>query len=233
MTFEGYWALIPLKAAAEAKMRLAGLLDAAQRASLQQAMLEDLLEGLAGSRLLSGLALYGPEPVRGPCAANSGIVHLRQPANVRDLNGAVSDGVRQLVRGGARIIAVLPGDLPLVEGEELDCALSDVAARGHCAVIPDRWREGTNGLVFPAAAPLRFGFGLNSFQRHLGDSGEGLAWPREALELVSFAGDIDTAEDLAAFCRDQRGSRGRRTRAVIDAVAPVPAATPTVEEIRL
>ncbi|MHA6688456.1 2-phospho-L-lactate guanylyltransferase [Mesorhizobium sp. A556] len=233
MRYEGYWALIPLKAAAEAKTRLAGLLDAGQRASLQQAMLEDLLEGLADSRLLSGLAIYGPEPVRGPCATNPDLVHLRQPADARDLNAAVTDGVCRLVRGGAGVIAVLPGDLPLIEGEELDHALSDVAARGHCAIIPDRWREGTNGIVFPAAAQLRFGFGLQSFQRHLGDGGEGTAWPREALDLASFAGDIDTAEDLTAFCLDQRGLRGRHTRAVIDAITPAPAATPVVEEIGL
>lgn len=216
MRISGNWALIPVKSAVEAKTRLAGKLCLQQRIRLQRAMLADLLEGLAACRLLSGIALYGPETRTAEEGTYLRVIHLRQPADVQGLNGAVSDGTQCLVEAGADVVAVLPGDLPLAEGEELDRVLSNVAQQRCCAVIPDRWRNGTNGLVFPAEAHLRFSFGPESFERHLS---ERQACSSEALELTSFALDIDTTEDLIAFRQAQQWPRGRFTRAVIDGIA--------------
>lgn len=230
MTLRGNWALIPLKAPFEAKSRLSGVLNPNQRARLQQAMLEDLLEGLSGSRLLSGVALYGPRPFRNLDAAPLRVIHLRQSAHVRGLNAAVAEGVGQLVDLGAEIIAVLPGDLPLADGRELDRPIADVMWGGHRAVIPDRWREGTNGLVFRAGAQSRFGFGPDSFRKHLDEAGNVPAKWIKVFELSTFASDIDTSDDLDALRRDQRGFRGWRTRAAIDAMIPLTEANPTSEE---
>lgn len=217
MRIRGHWALVPLKAQGAAKSRLAGVLTPAQRAALQRAMLADLLQGLSHSRLLDGVAIYAPEAVAIAPDFGHPVIQLGQASHARDLNAAVADGAARLAGLGARSVAVLPGDLPLLEAADVDDILALVASRRCRVVVPDRWGTGTNGLVFPAEARPRFSYGPGSFARHAHGGGEdGFAEPALALGLPSFSCDIDTPEDIAAFLREQHGPRGLRTRSIVE-----------------
>lgn len=210
----GAWALLPVKEGARAKSRLAGILTPPQRADLQQAMLLDLLDGLRASQLLSGIALCGPDPATATLAARSGHTFIHQPAGTDGLNAAVAFATRALSSSGARIVAVLPADLPFLDGAELDIAIAAAALSRACAVVPDRRGTGTNGLVFPASTPPEFRFGPDSFRRHLDRPSDQRLPPRRALRLASLACDIDLPDDLEQLRDKASGDRARRARAL-------------------
>lgn len=218
MTISGNWALIPLKGSREAKSRLSPPLDDKQRAAIRTAMLVDVLEGLQQSRLLTGVALYTPEPEIPAVTPHHIVIKLHQPNYVDSLNIAVEDGARRLISAGADMIAVLPADLPLLDGRELDLALAEADATQTSVVIPDRWGEGTNGIVFPASVPQRFRFGTGSFRRHLGSVEAGP--PSRPMQLGSFAIDIDTPADLLAFGQMPPRRCGSHTRSFIEMHLP-------------
>lgn len=219
MKIGGNWALIPIKAQAEAKSRLSGMLTPVQRRELQTAMLADLLQGLSESRLLDGVAIYAPEELAMPAGLGRPVIQFAQASHVRDLNAAVADGAGRLARLGAQFVAVLPGDLPLLEAADLDSALSLAASRTCRLVMPDRWKTGTNGLVFPSDAPPRFHYGSDSFTRHALDRCMNAAAHRTTvLELRSFFFDIDTPEDISQFLNERHGVRGAFTRGLIESL---------------
>lgn len=210
------WALIPVKAKHTAKSRLSGCLSPAQRSKLCCTMLEDVLDGLDQSKLLTGVALYGPDPEIAAVAARRNLLFLGQTNDVAGLNASVADGVRRLACFGAEIIAVLASDLPYLKGDELDHSLAEIIANRGCAVIPDRLRNGTNGLVFPAVTPPTFCFGPDSFARHLSASDTDL--PRRVFTLPSFADDIDSPDDLTRLARVTGRTGGLRAHAFAQAL---------------
>lgn len=214
----GYWALVPLKARSEAKSRLSPALDAAQRAGLRDAMLLDVIEGLMRSRLLSGIAIYGPAP-EFP-VGTPGVSHLtlRQSDHISDMNMATADGAGTLAAMGAETIAIVPGDLPLVDGRELDAAFAVASSAMTTIVIPDRHGSGTNGMVFSAGAIPHFQFGAQSFYPHCKPEIRGARV--KPVELASFAIDIDTPTDLAVFRQQAQGDVGLHTQAFLDAHFP-------------
>ncbi|MDN2567114.1 2-phospho-L-lactate guanylyltransferase [Aquibium sp. A9E412] len=217
----GAWVLVPVKDRAGAKSRLSPVLSPVERTALQRAMLLDLIDGLERSALLAGVALCGPDVATAELARRAGHLFIQEPASAIGLNAALAHGAEALRDHGARLIAVLPGDLPLADGTELDQAFAAVARSGRRAVVPDHAGEGTNGLVFARAAVPRFRFGPGSFRRHLAADREAL--PPRAMPLASFAFDIDAPADLARLGRQPCTPHGRRSRALAAALAERPA----------
>lgn len=209
------WALVPVKAPADGKTRLASVLSPPERVALQEAMLTDLLSGLRTAERLSGIAVMSPDPDVAGIAKAFGAAVVQQDASVDGLNAPVATGVRALAARGASTVAVLPGDLPLADGHELDDAIAMTEDGETTVVVPDRWESGTNALIVPVSAVPVFSYGVGSFERHVRAALTRRVVP---LRLPSFALDIDLPEDLAAF-RLAAGAGGRATRAVLDAEA--------------
>lgn len=217
-------ALVLAKGGRMAKSRLADVLVPAWRVALQDAMLRDVLSALAASARLSGVAICSPDPSASALASEYGADFILQPPSAPGMNGASAHASGLLARRGADIIAVIPGDLPCLDGADVDAAIAAALASDCCIVIPDRHRQGTNGLLFRAGAAPAFRFGPDSFRRHL-DS----AWPSPATAMMlrSFADDIDTPDDLYALLACGSASRARHTRAFLASVlVPVPAIEP-------
>lgn len=192
----GAWALLPVKRPEGAKSRLASVLPLGERQALQRAMLSDVLKGVSDSRLLEGIAVVTPDRGSGEVARRRGAIHFPEPAGCDSLVKAVELGVRRLRDAGARIIAVIPADLPMLQGHELDRAIGVVREHDTVVVVPDRHGIGTNALIFPADSPPAFDFGPGSFQRHLAHPGNRGAI---AMQLGSMELDLDTPTDLAHF----------------------------------
>ncbi|MFI4954032.1 MAG: hypothetical protein ACHP7M_12915, partial [Burkholderiales bacterium] len=57
------WAVIPVKEFGGAKHRLSGLLSPPQRRLLAETMLTDMLDAVAGSRLLAGVMIVTLDPL--------------------------------------------------------------------------------------------------------------------------------------------------------------------------
>jgi 2-phospho-L-lactate guanylyltransferase len=183
----GVAVLIPVKAFAEAKVRLAPAMDGPQRAHLARTMAERVVRA-AGSL---PVAVVCDDAEVASWARSVGARVIDEPG--LGLNGAVQRGFEHLVARGAAKVVVAHADLPLATD------LSWVARFPGVTLVPDRRDDGTNVACLPAAAAgsFRFAYGPASFHRHGAEArrlGLGLRVVREP----SLGWDVDLPADLAA-----------------------------------
>lgn len=188
------WAVVVGRTGDDAKSRLAGVLPAAMRSALAVAMLRDVLSAAQGAELKVMAVIV-------PRLEAAGVVAVPDPGD--GLNAAVSAGVRAAVAAGAGTVLVLPGDVPLIDKEDVNALIE--AAEGPRAVVvaTDRHGSGTNALVLRPADVIAPAFGTDSAERHAAADANTfvrrLIRPRVAL-------DVDTPEDLRELMRrDPRG----------------------------
>ena len=177
--------LVPVKAFADAKARLAPALSASDRAALARTMAERVV------------AASAPLPVRVACdddgvaawATSVGATVEWTPG--LGLNGAVQQGFAALVDEGFDLVVVAHADLPHAVGlPRLAAHVNDIV------IVPDRNDDGTNVLAVPAAASsFVFAYGPGSFARHVAEAGR--VGRRVRIErLPELQWDVDTPEDL-------------------------------------
>jgi 2-phospho-L-lactate guanylyltransferase len=177
--------LIPVKAFAEGKARLAPTLDRQGRADLSRMMAGRVLEAAA------------PLPVAVVCddaevaswAREKGAMVLPEPG--RGLNGAVEEGVARLVALGAVEVLVAHADLPLAHG------LAQLAGFDGVTLVPDRRDDGTNVVCVPAPAAFRFAYGPGSFARHRAEA-QRLGLEYRVVRQPDLAWDVDVPSDIPA-----------------------------------
>jgi 2-phospho-L-lactate/phosphoenolpyruvate guanylyltransferase len=175
--------LLPVKAFGEAKARLAGVLDRAQRARLARWTAQRVV------------AAAGELPVYVACdddevadwAAARGATVLWHPG--AGLNGAVNASIATLRQRGVEQAIVAHGDLPYPGG------LPAVARPGVVTLVPDRHGDGTNVVSLPTASRFQLSYGPGSFRRHL-DAAIAARLVVEVRRDPLLALDIDTAADL-------------------------------------
>lgn len=176
--------LVPVKAFAQAKLRLAGAYDPATRAELARAMAARVLRAAA------------PLPVVVVCddeevwawAEREGAEVLWTPG--LGLNGAVEAGVAHLRRRGVDRAIVAHADLPLAT------ELAWLAGFPGVTLVPDRRRDGTNVACVPTDAGFRFAYGAGSFAAHRAEATRlGLLTRLVADERLSW--DVDLPGDLS------------------------------------
>ena len=189
------WALVPVKARAEGKSRLARVLTDEARVALVRSMLGHVLEVLATAPGIDHVAVVSPERDTVP----DDVLVLNEQG--RGLNRALGRGIAALNNLGAREVLVVPGDLPLLTAGDVAQMLAGTRAAG-CALACDGNRTGTNaiGLDFEqlGGVAFRFLFGRDSFGRHCRQAATLGLGPR----LVSSAGlafDLDEPESLRQF----------------------------------
>jgi 2-phospho-L-lactate guanylyltransferase len=146
--------LIPVKAFAAGKARLAPTLDRNRRAALSRTMATRVLEAAAPLPV----AVVCDDPEVAAWAVENGAMALPEPG--RGLNGAVEAGVARLASLGATEVLVAHADLPMAHG------LAALAGFHGVTLVPDRREDGTNVVCVPATAMFRFAYGPGSFDRH-------------------------------------------------------------------
>jgi 2-phospho-L-lactate guanylyltransferase len=148
------WVLIPVKAFAEAKVRLAPAVGPDERRRMARTMAEHVVKS-AGSLPVAVVCddLEVAEWARGVHATP-----LPEPG--RGLNNAVTAGVETLASLGAARVIVAHADLPLATD------LGWVARFPGVTLVPDRRDDGTNVACVPATSGFRFAYGPGSFLRH-------------------------------------------------------------------
>ena len=186
-------AIVPVRSLSDGKRRLAGAMDDAARAALNE---EFLVHALALAGALPGpTLLVSPDEAVAAHPAAADAVHVADPG--LGLNTAVEAGREAARRLGAARIVVLPSDLPTARPEDV-LALANAAS--PVAVAPDRHRRGTNGLALDAGLDFAFRFGAGSFAAHMAEAAR-LGVAAQALDNSGLALDIDTPQDW----RDWRG----------------------------
>lgn len=177
--------LVPVKAFARAKERLAPELDPARRAELARSMATHVLRAAAP---LPVAVVCDDGEVAAWADAHRATV-LLEPG--RGLNGAVAAGVARLAAAGADEVLVAHGDLPLARG------LERLAGFAGVTLVPDRSADGTNVVCVPARAGFRFAYGPGSFSRHEAEVAR-LGLPLRVVRDPELTLDVDVPSDLAA-----------------------------------
>jgi 2-phospho-L-lactate guanylyltransferase len=183
---EGPAVLVPVKAFARAKLRLAPALAPDERQRLARTMATRVVRSA------------GPLPVAVVCddgevadwARSVGAMVLWEAG--RGLNRAVQQGVAHLEELGASVVIVAAGDLPLADD------LGWVAGFDGITLVPDRHHDGTNVIGLPAGTGFEFAYGPGSFARHLERSrltGRGV----RVVDSPTLSWDVDLPEDLSAL----------------------------------
>src|SRR5262245_37464204 len=132
--------LVPVKAFAAGKQRLAPVLAPKEREALARNMAATVLAAAGGLRTA---VVCDDEDVR-TWAEEHGAEAIWTPD--LGLNGAVAAGVAHLASRGVDRVVVAHADLPLADD------LSFLAVTDGVTLVPDRRRDGTNALCVPADA---------------------------------------------------------------------------------
>jgi 2-phospho-L-lactate guanylyltransferase len=175
--------LVPVKAFADAKLRLAPALPAEERSRLAQEMAAHVLDA---ARPLP-VAVVCDDASVADWARRNGALVVWEPG--RGLNGAVQAGVERLGSAGAQRVVVAHADLPLAG------PLAWASRFPGVTLVPDRRDDGTNVACVPTSAGFTFSYGPGSFQRHGAEAlrlGVGLRVVREPL----LGHDVDVPADL-------------------------------------
>jgi 2-phospho-L-lactate guanylyltransferase len=175
--------LVPVKAFADAKVRLAPALPAPERARLAREMAGHVLD----AALPLPTAVVCDDSEVADWARAKGALVVWEPG--RGLNGAVQAGVERLAGAGAGHVIVAHADLPFAG------SLAWAARFPGVTLVPDRRDDGTNVAAVPTGAGFAFSYGPGSFQRHGAEArrlGLGLRVVREPL----LAFDVDEPADL-------------------------------------
>lgn len=194
--------MIPVKAFAAAKVRLAPALDPAARAALARSMASQVV--LAAAPL--PVTIICDDDAVAEWARTLGVAVAWTPG--LGLDGAVQEGVRAVEAAGATHVVVAHADLPLAR----DLASLVRPADLGVTLVPDRHDDGTNVVVLPAGSGFRFAYGPRSFARHraevarLGLSCRVVRDPRLGWD-VDLPADLDLPTDAqlaaAAPCPDR------------------------------
>lgn len=175
--------LVPVKAFADAKARLAGVLTPAERVALARWTAERVIA--AAGELPVYIACDNTEVA--DWAAAHGATVLWHPGV--GLNAAVNDSVADLRSRGVGHVIVAHGDLPRPQ------SLPAVVLPGTLTLVPDARGDGTNVAALPTDLAFEFAYGAGSFSRHLAQAVAGgvpVAVRRDTLLGL----DIDTPTDL-------------------------------------
>jgi 2-phospho-L-lactate/phosphoenolpyruvate guanylyltransferase len=176
--------LVPVKAFADAKLRLASALDEVERAELARSMATTVVR------------VAEPLPVWVVCDDESvatwgtgvGARVIWRPG--LGLNGAVTDGVDLLATLGYEQVIVAHADLP----HAVDLAW--VADFDGITLVPDRHDDGTNVACVPTRAGFTFAYGPGSFVRHQAEAAR-LDLPLRIEREPHLGWDVDLPDDLA------------------------------------
>ena len=188
-------ALVPVKAFAEAKSRLAPELPADRRAALAARLLAHVLDAILASDAVDVCGVVSPDPAVLAQARLWGAVPLAQGGP--GLNPGLEEGRVWAMGRGAEALLVVLGDLPLLTPADVAGMVAAAAPR-TVVLAPDRHGTGSNALLLAPPGLLPFRFGPNSAARHTAAATRrGAALRRYTSPGTAF--DIDTPADLAAW----------------------------------
>ena len=178
--------LVPVKALAEAKGRLAPEVGPLQRRLLAIAMFEDVVAALQAVPGLDRPVVVSPDQEVWRRADAMGCRVVEEPPGAGDLNGALAAAAAAATNGSG--LLVVAADLPLASVAGLERVLA--AATAPVAVVPSHDGGGTNVLAWRDPASFAPSFGPASAARHLAVPGA----VRVDERLLAL--DVDTADDL-------------------------------------
>ena len=190
----GSASIVPVKALAVSKKRLATILSPKERADLTLSMLDDVLHALKLSEIALTVVI-SPDPIVDKIAKKTNTIFLSEEQI--GLNNALDQATKWLSKKGLDSILILPSDIPLVSPEDITGIL-DLGAEEKSVVLSSSRNGGTNAFFKRPPNLVPTFFGPDSFNRHLKESLTRNIKPK-IFESNRIGLDIDSAEDLKEF----------------------------------
>ncbi|MFZ0359152.1 MAG: 2-phospho-L-lactate guanylyltransferase [Terriglobales bacterium] len=184
--------LVPIKNLADAKQRLSSILSSEERFALAQAMCEDVLQALANWRDRPAVAVVTSDRFARELAAGFNF------EVVADDNSGETNAIEMATavcrERGEKSTMVVPADIPLIDGSELQKVVDSAPPRG-AVLVPDAAGRGTNAAWRSPSDLFPLRFGNDSFLPHLA-AAKATGLPCVVLKLPGIARDVDRPEDL-------------------------------------
>jgi 2-phospho-L-lactate/phosphoenolpyruvate guanylyltransferase len=180
--------LVPVKALAEAKGRLAPTVGPLQRRLLAIAMFEDVIAALQAVPGLADPVVVSPDREVWRRADAIGCRVVEEPPGAGDLNRSLAAAAAAASASNGDGLLVVAADLPLASAAGLKRVLA--AAEAPVAVVPSHDGGGTNVLAWRDPGTFAPSFGPDSAARHLAVPGA------VRIDEPGLALDVDTVEDL-------------------------------------
>jgi 2-phospho-L-lactate/phosphoenolpyruvate guanylyltransferase len=209
---DGTYAVIPVKAFALAKRRLAPILDGFERTQLARLMLEDVIDAVRAAQSVSGFCIVTAHQDAARLAEQAGGAVVWEAAEFGFAH-AVATAQRKLASHGGGMI-VIPSDIPHLPSATIDAVNAATPERG-IAILPATSDGGTNLLAIRPCDLIPPLFGPRSFDRHRARAMRaGLV---VAICTCPLAGhDLDRPDDLPAFLALDSRSRAQDYLAGLD-----------------
>lgn len=199
--------LVPVKNLATAKQRLASVLDQAARTELAQAMLLDVLDVLDTWPDRPEVSLVTSDPFAVDLARKFDFQVIADNAN-RSETEAIAMATQICESCGVESTLVIPGDVPLIQGWELEKILEVAPSQGS-VLVPSADRRGTNAAWRRPAGLFPLRFGNDSFRPHL-TAARVSHKPCVVLTLPGIALDVDNPSDLKQLAEAPGETRAQR-----------------------
>ena len=187
------FALLPVKAAVNAKHRLRALLTPSQRERLARLMYEDMLDKLRAARGLDRVAVVTSDETAANHARRAGVLVFEEREQKSHSHSADA-AARHAMSLGARTVLLAPIDVPLVTIGEIEGLAAN--AREGVVIVPSADGTGTNALLRTPPDAIESRFGPGSFEAHL-EQARLRGIPAGVARLAGLMFDIDTPEDVA------------------------------------
>ncbi len=210
-------AVLPVKTFSRAKQRLGDAVAPADRVSLAEAMVGDVLEALAAVPGIDRVVVVTAEPLARRAALAGCALVIADPHETGQ-SAAAGRGVRAALDDSADRVLLVPGDCPALHPFEVQRLLDTAAV--PVTIVPDRHGSGTNALLLAPPDAIAPAFGPGSFDRHC-SAARAAAIDFAVAELHSLGLDVDTPDDLAALAAALAARPGGapRTRAALAALS--------------
>lgn len=185
--------LIPVKNLANAKQRLAQLFDQPARTELAQAMLHDVLQVLSEWTGRPPVSLVTNDPFSVELARQFEFEVISDYEN-RGETHAIEMATQHCEARGIDSTLVIPGDIPLIQAEELEKIIAAAPEAGS-VLVPAADGRGSNAIFRRPAGLFPLRFGNDSFKPHLA-AARATGRPCVILSLPGIALDVDNPLDL-------------------------------------
>ena len=193
--------LVPVKALAEGKTRLAPMLSEAARRAVSRAMLTDVVSSVLQVPAVDRVAVVSSDPSLLALARGLGALAVDE-GWPRGLNGATELGTDFCVRHGATTLLVLLSDLPLIRPQDIARLFAQLSGRPEILLVRCKYGDGTNAFLRVPPLVMRPCFGGPSLAAHQKAARQqGIAC--RVVEAPSIRFDLDSVEDLKQ-CVHQR-----------------------------
>ncbi len=204
--------LIPVKDLSKANERLASVLSKKQRTELAYVMLEDVFSAVGSSKLADNKVIVTVDRRAEKMALEEGFDVIREETPLGE-SGSVDLALQVCRKMGAKSVLVIPGDTPLVTGEDLDFILEKEKKGKSVILVPSDDELGTNAILRKPPDTIPSMFGNDSFRKHR-EEAERRYVPCDIYKNLNISIDIDEPGDIEIF--SHYGSHTRTYRKLLE-----------------